>query len=118
MVVDEPLLFSDLYINSKSDIKVGYFHGDKLYLETVDGDINIDKYQGDVVRLIAYNGNIHINDFIQASDIDAAVVEKGVSSIIKDIFVIKIRVIEKILTLPYILDRRMNVNELLTTFSN
>lgn len=69
----------DLYIKSKENIKVGYFHGDKLYLKSKNGDIHIDKYQGDVVRLITNSGNIIIKEYMQASDIDAAVLEKGVS---------------------------------------
>lgn len=69
----------DLYINSSNDIKIGHFHGDKLYLESKNGDIDIEKYQGDVVRLITHNGNINIKEYLQASDIDAVVLTNGVS---------------------------------------
>lgn len=74
------LFFLDLYINCKKNIKVGYFHGDKLYLESENGNINIDKYQGNVVQLITSNGDININEHMQASDIDAVILNKGVSS--------------------------------------
>lgn len=72
------LFILDLYISCKNDIKVGYFHGDKLYLESQNGDINIDKFQGDVVRLITHTGNINIKEYMQASDVDAAIMNAGV----------------------------------------
>lgn len=74
------LILLDLYIRCENNIKVGSFHGDKLYLESQNGDINIDKFQGDVVRLITHNGDINIKEYIQASDIDAAIMKKGVST--------------------------------------
>lgn len=72
------LFILDLYISCKNGIKVGYFHGDKLYLESQNGDINIDKFQGDVVRLITHSGNINIKEYMQASDVGAAIMNAGV----------------------------------------
>lgn len=71
--------FTDLYVNSKKDITVGYFHGDKLYLESTKGDISVDKYQGNLVDLTTQEGNINIKDFIQASNVNIGVLKNGVS---------------------------------------
>lgn len=61
---------------------MGYFHGDKLYLESQNGDVKIDKYQGDIVKIITHNGHIEIKELIQASDIQAVVLNEGVSILI------------------------------------
>lgn len=73
-------ILSDVYVNSKKDISVGYFHGDKLHLNSSEGNIFIDKFQGTSVNLKTDIGNIHLKEFIQASTITAEILHSGVST--------------------------------------
>ncbi|VEN41767.1 unnamed protein product [Callosobruchus maculatus] len=68
---------ANLYINSKKDINIGYFHGDKLYATSQEGDVNVDRFQGNSANVMTANGNIRLNDFIQAANISASIQEKG-----------------------------------------
>ncbi|CAH2017783.1 unnamed protein product [Acanthoscelides obtectus] len=68
---------ANLYINSKKDINVGYFQGDKLYATSQEGDVYVDRFQGNSVNVITGNGNIRLNEFVQAANISAYVQENG-----------------------------------------
>lgn len=62
-------------IRARNDVSVGYFHGDKIKINT-EGNIFIDRFQGDIMDVSA-KGNIILNNFIQASNITATAT-KGV----------------------------------------
>ncbi|KAJ8919057.1 hypothetical protein NQ315_016963 [Exocentrus adspersus] len=68
---------ANLYVKSKKDIKVGYFHGDKLHLKSSEGDILVDRFQGTSVKLKTHKGDIHLKDFIQASTITTEIIDQG-----------------------------------------
>ncbi|XP_018562520.1 uncharacterized protein LOC108904442 [Anoplophora glabripennis] len=68
---------ANVYVNSEKDISIGYFHGDKLHLNTNEGNIFIDKFQGTSVNLKTNNGNIRLKEFIQASTITAEILNSG-----------------------------------------
>nr|CAH7712213.1 unnamed protein product [Callosobruchus chinensis] len=56
---------ANLYINSKKDINIGYFHGDKLYATSQEGDVNVDRFQAGFdgkLKLVLEKGkaNIHL----------------------------------------------------------
>ncbi|XP_050314589.1 uncharacterized protein LOC126749028 [Anthonomus grandis grandis] len=70
---------ANLHVKSRNDVTIGFFHGDKLTINT-EGNIFVDRFQGDTLDVTTTNGSIILNNYIQAANISATVTNGSIST--------------------------------------
>ncbi|XP_060528137.1 uncharacterized protein LOC132703089 [Cylas formicarius] len=60
---------ANLNIKGKKDIHIGYFLCDNVHIESLGGNISVEKFEGQRIDILARYGNINIDKQIQAAQI-------------------------------------------------